>query len=58
MLKRAQPAARIHIRGGQFVMDASSYITANTDGTDPADRGGDIGFESAIAWILNGSQVS
>ncbi len=54
----AASGGEIHIRGGQFVMDASSYITTNTDGTDLAARGGNILFNVDDASILNGSQVS
>lgn len=48
----------IFIRGGQFFMDAESFITANTMGTAPADSGGDIVLDVDGASILNGSQIS
>jgi len=48
----------IYIRGGQFLMDTESFITANTVGTDPADRGGDIVLDVNDASILNSSQIS
>jgi filamentous hemagglutinin family protein len=54
----AASGGKIQIRGGQFVMDAGSYVTANTEGADAANRGGDILLDVDAASILNGSQIS
>lgn len=58
VITTAYSSGDIFIRGGQFFMDAESFITADTLGTDPADTGGDIVLDVDNASILNGSQIS
>jgi len=58
IVSSADNGGDIFIRGGQFFMDRESFLTAETTGADPADRGGDIVLDIDSGSILNSSQIS